>query len=291
MIVKKRVDGFNWTLDTSDGGIGIVLAGSDTDGKNANFARERLFMLTLDSVVTSGMTCIDVGANIGYATMFMARNCGNPENVYAIEPDAHNASFLKLNLISNGFENCNTSDLLISDTNGERDFWIARHPNLNSVSKTKHSIRKERVRSVTLETFCKDQNIYPNFIKMDIEGHEVDVFNGAYNFFKENEGETHFLLEVHPKMYNSENDFAKTLKRYEGIGFRVKLLIATPVSNPAPFKKLGYKPVLQVPSDGWIRSIYVDVDNDEAIRICTSLHADVPGGKSVRAILVSREGQ
>ena len=52
---------------------------------------------------------------------------------------------------------------------------------------------------------------------MDIEGHEVSVFNSGYEYFKKNRGETHFLLEVHAKEYNQENDFAKTLKRYEEI--------------------------------------------------------------------------
>jgi len=43
-----------------------------------------------------------------------------------------------------------------------------------------------------------------------------------------------------------------------------------------------------MPSDGWIRSIYTGVDNDDAIRITTNLHDNVYGGKAVRAILVSR---
>jgi len=90
-------------------------------------------------------------------------------------------------------------------------------------------------------------------------------------------------------MYNKDNDFAKILKKYEGIGFQIKCLIATPVQDPAPFKELGYRAHIQVPSDGWIRSIYIGVKNKDAIRLCTNLHNNVPGGKCVRSILVSRE--
>tara|TARA_Y100000034_G_C6513003_1_gene220497 strand:+ start:44 stop:421 length:378 start_codon:yes stop_codon:yes gene_type:complete len=124
---------------------------------------------------------------------------------------------------------------------------------------------------------------------MDIEGHEVSVFEGGYEYFKNNRGETHFLLEVHAKEYSEQNNFAKVLKKYEEIGFSIKKIIATPVSNPAPFKNLGYKPDFEMLSDGWIRSVYSNVENDHAIEMSTKLHEDVYGGKAVRAILLSRE--
>lgn len=288
-LIKKNVDGFQWTLDISDGGIGETLAKASSVGKGFDFAREKLFMNTLDSVVIPGMTCIDVGANIGYATLIMARNCGDPRNVYAVEPDDHNVDLLHANLLANGFGECHISRCLISDRDGEQDFWLARHPNLNSVSQTKHSISKRMLQSMTLETLCAENQIYPNFIKMDIEGHEVSVFRGAYEFFKNNPGETHFLLEVHPAMYSEANNFTEVLFMYEEIGFKIKKLISTPVSNPAPFERLGYRPVVEVDSDGWVRSLYTGVKNSDAINLCTRLFDDVKGGKVVRAILVSRD--
>ena len=48
---------------------------------------------------------------------------------------------------------------------------------------------------------------------MDIEGHEVKVFEGALEYFTKNrEGVTKILLEVHPHFYNPNNDFEKILK-------------------------------------------------------------------------------
>ena len=66
---------------------------------------------------------------------------------------------------------------------------------------------------------------------MDIEGHEVSVFEGAYNYFKENDGETHILLEVHPQYYDENNDFAAILEKYYDIGFKIKYLVSTPYKH------------------------------------------------------------
>jgi len=284
----KNVDGFNWILDIDDGGIGSTLYRSHTSGQNYSYSRECIFMEILNQTVREGMVCVDLGANIGYATMFMLRNTGTSGYVYAIEPDDHNLEFLERNIELNNYSKVEISRCVITDHDGDSSFWIARHPNLNSVNKTEHSIREEKIPCFTLNTFCSSRK-YPNFIKMDIEGHEVSVFESGYKYFKKNKGETHFLLEVHAKEYNEQNDFAKILKKYEEIGFKIKKIIATPVSNPAPFKNLGYKPDFEMLSDGWTRSIYTNVENDHAIEISTNLHNDVYGAKAVRAILLSRE--
>jgi len=287
VILRTSTDGFKWIVDISDGGIGRQLYTSKTPGKQHSFARENLFMTLLDQAIKPGMTCIDVGANIGYATMFMTRNVGRDGVVYAIEPDPHNMKFLLANLKENDYK-CETKRCLISDHDGESEFWIARHPNLNSVKKTKHSIRQETIKCLSLNTFCSTRK-YPNFLKMDLEGHEVSVFEGGYEYFKENDGETHFLLEVHPQYYDENNDFASVLKKYEGIGFKVKYVVSTPVSDPEPLKNKGYSPIIRIPSDGFTRSLYQIENNDDAIFLACNLHDTVPGKKVIRSIMVSRE--
>lgn len=289
MIYRKEVDGFSWVLNITDGGIGSVLYSANTPGKDFNFARESMFMQLLDNTIKPGMTCIDLGANIGYATMFMLRNSGDSGTVYAIEPDPHNLRMLRINLNDNYYgTKCEKEQCLISNTDGKSEFWIARHPNLNSVKKTKHSIRREVIDCYTLETFCSTRK-YPNFIKMDIEGHEVSVFEGAYNYFKENDGETHILLEVHPQYYDEQNDFAKVLNKYYDIGFKIKYLVGTPTKTLPPFEKAGYKPIKQIQSDGWIRSLYENVKKEDAINFCCNLFDNISGRKMVRSIMISRE--
>ena len=42
-------------------------------------------MAVMNETVNEGMTCIDLGANIGYATLLMLNNVGENGFVYAIE--------------------------------------------------------------------------------------------------------------------------------------------------------------------------------------------------------------
>lgn len=297
--INCNVDGFNWVVDVTDGGIGRTLElysrpqwRAEAQGKDFSFARERVFMNILDCTIRPGFVCIDLGANIGYATMFMIRNSGPTGTVYAIEPDDHNIQFLNVNLSQNNYtwEDCEITRCVITDHDGEVDFWLSDKPNLNSVNKTKHSVKSQSIPCMTLETFCETRK-YPNFIKMDIEGHEVKVFESGLDYFTKNSGETHILLETHPKEYNDGNDFAKILKEYNKAGFNISYLVATPTSNPAPFAEGGYKPRIEVQSDGWVRSLYTDVAQDDAVRFTTELFDDVHGGKCVRSIMVSRDGK
>ena len=248
--IEKTVDGFNWILDIQDGGIGSSLYKASSTGANYDFAREKVFMNILDETVKEGMTCIDLGANIGYR--------------------------------------CEITRCAITDKNGLSQFWISDRPNLNSVNKTRHSVREETVPCFTLGTFC-EQREYPNFIKMDIEGHEVKVFESGLDYFDRNSGETHILLEVHPKEYDDENDFAKILREYSKIGFRISHMVSTPVPNPRPFHELGYTPIKEMKSDGWVRSLYKDIEIKDGIMLATELFDDIPNGKVVRSMMVSRD--
>jgi len=294
MIVKKCVDGFNWVLDISDNGIGSTLYGSITSGRDFSYSRECAFMEVMNQTVKEGMTCIDLGANIGYATMIMLRNSGETGYVYAIEPDEHNMKYLSLNINENGFwspERCEIVQCLISDHDGTSPFWLARQPNLNSVQKTKHSIKEQQLSCYTLETFC-DQRRYPNFIKMDIEGHEVSVFEGGYEYFKKNRGETHILLEVHPSAYGKDNNFQQILEKYFDIGFKCGYIIATPRPQPQLFAELGYDPEKIIQTDGFSRGIYSNIENGDAIKIvCRENLEPWRGGytkKIARSMMISR---
>ena len=184
-ILKKHVGNHMMHLDVEDGGISAVLY--------AQGQRERAFMGLLQEEVKNGMVCVDLGSNIGYTTLYMLQNDGPDGLVYAIEPDPRNLKLLQQNIEENNYENCEVVHCAISDNNGEIDFWEASKPNLSSVTKNKYSTNKISVPCFTLGKFLEDRR-YPNFIKMDVEGHEVKIFEGGLDYFSKNEGYTSILI-------------------------------------------------------------------------------------------------
>jgi len=278
---QKKVDKFVMNLDLSDNGISRALYHNGT--------RERAFMSILRNSIKAGDVCVDLGANIGYTTLFMASKAASEGQVYAIEPDLHNLEILKSNIELNKFSGTVTIDqCAISDTDGVIDFWIARQPNLNSVKKTKHSIRKEEVPCLTLGSYLENKR-YPNFIKMDVEGHEVKIFEGALQYFAENKGRTNFLVEVHPHFYDEKNDFAKILREYFNLGFRCKYVVSTPCPRPRKFIEAGYEPLMEVPTDGFVRGLYGPISNEHLLEFACQENLEGNSKKIVRSFMIGRD--
>jgi len=282
-LVQKQVDKFDMKLPVGDGGIGRVLA---TDGK-----REIAFMTLMRETVQPGMVCVDIGANISYATLFMCDGVGSEGKVYAIEPDPHNVDVLTQNIELNNFQDrCEVTPCAIFENDGSVDFWRAENaPNLGSIHKTKHSTSKITVDSFSLGTFLSERK-YPNFVKMDAEGGEIGIFKGALEYFTKNRGTTHFLVEVHPKFYDEgENDFAAILKEYFKIGFNCKYVISTPVPKPAKFLHAGYEPERIIHTDGVYRGVYNNISNEHLLDFACKENVELSSKKIVRSFMLSRE--
>ena len=289
-IVTKQINGMTMYLDLNDGGISGALWNKGN--------RELAFMSIMHDTVTEGMTCIDLGSNIGYTTLVMLNNVGDNGMVYAIEPDPHNLDLLTKSIEANNFMNrVEIIQAAISNTDGELDFWMAENgPNLSSVQKTKHSTKKITVPCHSLNKFLEDRK-YPNFIKMDIEGHEVQVFEGGLDYFdKHHEGNTNILLEVHPQFYDDENDFGKMVREYYKLGFEPKYVVSTPIYRPDLFVEAGYEPLQEIPTDGFHRGIYDNISKDDVIRFACQEHSQEYNGgriskKIVRSFMLTRKNK
>ncbi len=141
-------------------------------------------MLSLSDKINNLDISIDVGANIGITTIWMAKGS---KKVYSFEPEKENISRLEENLIVNNIKNVEIIKKAVSDKDEEVGLNIYKGIGHHSLS-DKHlssAIDVQKVEAVSLDEFCKTKNINKiDFLKIDVEGFELEVLKGAKNLLK-----------------------------------------------------------------------------------------------------------
>lgn len=124
-----------------------------------------------------GLTALDIGANIGYYTLIMAKGIGPKGRIYAFEPDRENLSTLQENLGLNGYEkNVQVEQLAISDQAGALQLYVAED-NLGDHRAYETPGRKAvTVPTLSIDAYLKGQTV--DLIKIDVQGAEGPVLKG-----------------------------------------------------------------------------------------------------------------
>lgn len=239
---------------------------------------------------SKGKLALDIGANIGYSTLSL---CKNMKKVIAIEPDKRSRKILKENIRLNNFkEKVKVHDFAISNKKSVKTFYLSKHPNLSAFNKNKkYWTKKQKVKTVRID----DLNVIPNFIKMDLEGHEIEVIEGGMKSLESTDF-CRILLEVHPQFYSEEKDFSKTIRLLMKIGFSIKYLVSAGIPCPDEFIKKGYKPFKTIETTDFKRGIYKGVDADDAVFFSTQLFNQPLGDgrvskKIVRAMMLEKNNE
>jgi len=263
--------------------------------------REEAFTKILLSEIKEGMCCLDVGANLGLHTLSMAKRVGEHGRVISIEPDPSNVEVLRANARSWSFGNrIEVIHGAVSDSDGGVEFYRAAASNLGSLSPSKHSTgEKVVVPAWTIESLAEQHHFWPHFIKMDIEGAEVQAFAGLLPLIESHApGSCKLLVELHPQLFGAGGSerFAATLRRLVEVGFRFKYVVSAGVPIPDKFRERGYSPDPSFDpwQPGFTRRIYSNVSSEDAIDFCAWPHAQtMPGGKIspkiARSFLLARE--
>ena len=139
------------------------------------------------SSVSPGDVCVDVGANIGYFAMMMAKAAGTRGRVIAFEPVPDTFEILKLNaaLAAEEGGNLEVHQAAVSAQAGELLIERQQHSTLNQVRVAQREETGERVPCVALSDFLDSAGITGRIalLKVDVEGHETAVMEGALPAF------------------------------------------------------------------------------------------------------------
>jgi len=123
-----------------------------------------------------GQYFLDVGAYIGWYSIQAARAIGSSGRVLALEPDPSNLRQLKQNVALNGVENFEAFPLAAWSCSGQVGWMPGQQPVWHQVS----DAGEQLMPSVSIdELITREQIPRLDWIKLDIEGAEIDALKGA----------------------------------------------------------------------------------------------------------------
>lgn len=133
---------------------------------------------TIWRLTKTGDRVVDIGANIGYFSLVMGYRVGSYGMVHCFEP--HPGLQKKWQQHLRKREQCVLHPLALSSQEGQMDLYIPMDFNKNegiaSLEKTENS-KVVQVPVRTLDRVVLDKKI--QLIKIDVEGHELQVLKGA----------------------------------------------------------------------------------------------------------------
>jgi len=204
------------------------------DGMGATFFFKRPYEENewrfISKFLKPGMTFFDIGANQGFYTLLAAKMVGPGGKVFAFEPVPSQIKKLKRNIKINCFHNIITEQLALGSEKGSANMYACLNgaESLSSLRLPSEDGRVQKkviqVPITTLDNYVYKSNISSiDFIKIDVEGGELDVLKGGINVLKNLR--PIFMCEVQDirtgQWGYSASEIFKFLKNYNYSWFRV----------------------------------------------------------------------
>lgn len=261
--IEGKVGNHIMQIKDSEGGIHSNIKKIMNNGGE----REPELLYMLRNEISPGDICIDLGANIGYITLLMCELLQGKGKVYAIEPDPENVKLLNHNIQLNNYTNLTSvSQMAISNENGYGNFYFGITSNLGGLHQTKNTHASSlKVKLQTLSTFCKEHDIFPSMIKMDIEGGEVEVLDGFYEYIMKYNFPCKIIMELHPTTYHENHSLDFWLRKYLNENFKIIYIASAGVIRPDLFERWEYFPIKEFPSN---RGLYDNFSTENMIQAC-----------------------
>jgi FkbM family methyltransferase len=179
-VERARIFGYEMSLDLSD-----VIQRDIYAGMYEPFETR-----WLKSAIGPGMTVVDVGANAGYYTWLAAHLVGSTRRVVAFEPGPYAFECLQRVIQENGVRNVICNQIALSESPGTRTLYIPRpsegnyNPSLSPYLPDMSAI--EIVADRLDDVLDRLQIGRVDLMKVDVEGHELEVFRGAARSIRQN---------------------------------------------------------------------------------------------------------
>jgi FkbM family methyltransferase len=216
--VELRIHGQRMNVLANDPGISRDLI---VYGK-----RETAAVKVLSELLVGNMTIIEVGANLGYYVLLEAAKISAKSRIYAFEPSPQNFSILQTNVELNGLtNNVVLHQMAISSFDGTANLGLEKNSNWHHLDPIDDDhFRPERwieVPVCSVDSFCEKNGIHEiNLLRLDVEGHEYAVIEGAKGILEKSK-QCIIFLELHIGVIERlKQDPFQILRLLEKSGFR-----------------------------------------------------------------------
>ncbi len=155
------------------------------------------------AAIRPGAVALDIGANAGAYALLFGQWVGAAGRVYAFEPSPAILATLRRHIAINRLDTVVTpvgaavcdrvgrATFVLAGTSGENHLGMAGGVGAATVD----------VETTTVDAFCRREGVTPDFIKIDVEGAELDVLRGARETISAGGTRLALFVEMHPAMW------------------------------------------------------------------------------------------
>lgn len=158
--------------------------------------------------IKEGQICLDIGANFGWHTLHMAKITGKTGSVYAFEPLKENVYLLKKNINENNIKNVILHEVALGNTRQTSTIcnaYLGNKTNIGDSFVSTHYKYRDGHQDLKIDDFIGKEEIIVklnkqlafiekldnikirdkvDFIKLDVQGYELMVLEGAQKILR-----------------------------------------------------------------------------------------------------------
>jgi len=165
----------------------IFLDDEDCLQLSVNEITEPVETKLFNDIIKNGEVLVDVGANIGYFTLLMAKLSGSSGKIFSFEPENKNFEILEKNVKINNYQNVVLEKKGVSDRNGVNKFFLSsKNTGMHSLQKIRDDSKEVKIDVIKLDDYFFTLDLVEkiSLIKIDVEGAEFQVLNGMKTILK-----------------------------------------------------------------------------------------------------------
>lgn len=191
-----------------------------------------------------GKVVYDIGANIGITTLFFAKHVGEEGLVVAFEPVPPTAQRLQENVHINRLQNVRIYPVALGDEAGQAEICYAE--DASGIATLRKDMaqgyqREYRMQTFTVEVVPLDSLVErehlpaPDFIKLDVEGFEYQVLQGAHRLIER--ARPALFMELHGASHEERAEtWRKIYDLLTKLGYHITTAEGTPITLTTLFK-------------------------------------------------------